>query len=139
MSKLNNIRKQAFVTVLVAILGNALVAAIPSIDIETVKKLFITLANVAMFIVVWDAYFNEQLSQKSMVSILQELFTITCISLITTLVISKVIVRSAYNLTTAFGSKGWIVTGAIAALATAILGTIWALYCDDLYRNPKPK
>ena len=118
-----------------AILGNALVAAVPSVDIETVKKLFITLTNVAMFILVWDAYFDEKLSQKGIVSILQDLFTITCISLITTLVISKVIVRSVDNLTTILGSKGWIIVGAIAAVATAILGIIWALYCDDLYRN----
>ena len=135
MNNLNNIRKRVFITILVAILGNALVAAVPSVDIETVKKLFITLTNVAMFILVWDAYFDEKLSQKGIVSILQDLFTITCISLITTLVISKVIVRSVDNLTTILGSKGWIIVGAIAAVATAILGIIWALYCDDLYRN----
>lgn len=135
MSKLNNIRKRAFATILVAILGNALVAAIPSIDIETVKKLFITLTNVAMFIVVWDAYFDEQLSQKGIVSILQDLFTITCISLVTTLIVSQVIVKTVDNLIAILGSKGWIIVGAIAALATAILGIVWAVYCDDLYRN----
>ena len=135
MSNLNNIRKRAFVTVLVAILGNSLVAAIPSIDIETIKKLFITLTNVAMFVIVWDAYFDEQLSQKSIISILQDLFTITCISLITTLVVSQVIVRTIDKLTTMLGSRGWIIVGAIAALATAILGIIWAVYCDDLYRD----
>ena len=135
MSKLNNIRRRAFITILAAVCGNALVAAIPSIDIETVKKLFITLTNVAMFIVVWDAYFDEQLSQKNIISILKDLFTITCISLITTLIISKVIIRTIDNLTAILGSKGWIIVGIIAALTTAILGIVWAVYCDDLYRN----
>lgn len=135
MSELKNKRKRVSLIILAAISGNALVAATPSVDLETVKQVFISLSNIAMFVIVWDAYFDEQLSKKNLRSILQDLFTVTCICLITTLVVSQVIVKTSENLTTILGAEGWLVAGAIAALATAMLGLIWAFYCDDLYRD----
>ena len=135
MSKLNNKRKRVLLIILAAISGNALVAATPSVNLETIKQIFISLSNIAMFVIVWDAYFDEQLSKKNLRSILQDLFTVTCICLITNLVVSQVIVKTSGSLTTILGSGGWLVTGAIAAIATAMLGIIWAFYCDDLYRD----
>lgn len=135
MSKLNNKRKRVLLIVLAAISSNALVAATPSVDLETIKQVFISLSNIAMFVIVWDAYFDEQLSKKNLRSILQDLFTVTCICLITTLVVSQAIVKTSESLTSILGTGGWLVAGAIAALATAMLGIIWAFYCDDLYQN----
>lgn len=139
MSNLNHKRKRVFIAVLVAVIGNTIVTATPSLNIETSKNIFLTFANVVMFIIVWDTYFDEQLAQKSIVPILQDLLAITCISLITTFIISKGIIKIIDNLITILGSRGWLIGGIIAGLATSILGLIWALYCDDLYRNSAKK
>lgn len=135
MSKLNSKRKQVLLAISAAILGNALVAAVPSFKIETIKHLFITLSNVAMFILVWDVYFEEQLSSKSVSSVLQDLLAVTCVSLFTALIISLGIIKTVDRLVGILGSFGWITVGAIAGVATAVLGIVWASYCDDLYRN----
>ncbi len=139
MSNLNHKRKRVFIAVLVAVIGNTIVTATPSLNIETSKNIFLTFANVVMFIIVWDTYFDEQLAQKSIVSILQDLLAITCISLITTFIISKGITKIIDNLITILGSRGWFIGGIIAGFTTSILGLIWALYCDDLYRNSAKK
>ena len=139
MSNLNHKRKRVLIAVLAAVMGNALVTATPSLNTETAKNLFLTFANVVMFIIVWDTYFEEQLSQKSIMSILQDLLAITCISLITAFIISKGITKNIDNLITILGSTGWLISGIIAGFATGILGIFWALYCDDLYRNSAKK
>ena len=110
-----------------------LVTAAPLIDI-TIKKLSLTFANVVMFILVWDTYFDEQLSQKNVFSILQDLFAVTCLSLITTFIFALGITVAIERLIALLGYLGWLF-GAIAGIMTAILGLIWASYCDDLYRN----
>ena len=135
MSKLNNKRKRVFITILATVTGNALVTATPSLNIESIKYLFFIFVNIVMFIVVWDSYFDEQLLQKGIRLILQDLLTITFISTITTFIIFKGITKTINYLITTFGSLGWSIAGAIAGLATAMLGIIWALYCDDFYRN----
>ena len=138
MSNLSKKRKRVILTVLAATSGNALVTAAPSPNIELAKKIFLTFANVAMFIVVWDAYFDEQLAKKSMLSIVQDLFAVTCISAITTFILSQGITKLINDLIDTLGALGWSVSGAIAGTITAILGIIWASYCDDLYRNSTP-
>ena len=135
MSNLRKKRKRVLYTVLAAATGNALVTAAPLLDIEIAKKLFLTFANVVMFIVIWDAYFDEQLTKKDILSILQDLFAVTCISVITTFILSQGITKLIDNLIIIFGSLGWGISGGIAGLITALLGAIWAFYCDDLYRN----
>ena len=137
MSKLKHTRRRVFLVILATVTGNILVTATPSSNIESTKYLFSTFANVMMFIVVWDSYFDEQLSQKSTKQIIQDLLIITLISGITTLVIFKGITKSIDYLIKTFGIQGWSIAGAIAGIVTAILGIAWTLYCDDFYRNPK--
>ena len=135
MSKLKQTRRRVFLVILAAVTGNVLVTATPSSNIESTKYLFSTFANVMMFMVVWDSYFDEQLSQKSTRQIIQDLLIITLISGVTTLVIFKGITKSIDYLIRTFGLHGWSIAGAIAGVVTAILGIAWTLYCDDFYRN----
>ena len=135
MSNLNHTRKRVFLVILATCTGNVLVTATPSINIESSKYLFPTFANVIMFIVVWNSYFDEKLSQKNTKQILLDLLNIALISAITTLVIFKGIAKTIVHLTTTFGLNGWIIAGAIAGLTTAVMGIAWSLYCDDFYRN----
>lgn len=135
MRKLSQKRKRVIYIILIATISIAGVTAIPLLDIITIKKLFLTFANVVMFLLIWDAYFDEQLSQKDILSIVQDLFAVTCISVITTFILSLGIARTIDKLIEMFGNIGWGIAGAIAGMVTTILGVIWASYCDDLYRN----
>ncbi len=135
MNKLRQKRRQVLFGILAVVVGNSFVVAIPSFEMETTKKLFLTFANVVMFIIIWDAYFEEKLAQKGVRGILQDLLTITATGTVTTFIISKVITKAIAKLITAWGTFGWGIAGAIAGITTAILGIMWAFYCDDLYRN----
>lgn len=134
MEKLSQKRKRVIYIILIVTIINILVTAAPLIDI-LIKKLSLTFTNVVMFIMVWDTYFDEQLSQKEILSILQDLFAVTCLSVITTFILSLGITIAIDKLIAILGSIGWIVAGAISGVVTTILGIIWASYCDDLYRN----
>lgn len=134
MRELSKKRKRVIYIVLIVTIVNMLVTAAPLIDI-TIKKLSLTFANVVMFILVWDTYFDEQLSQKNVFSILQDLFAITCLSLITTFILALGITFAIERLIALLGYWGWFLAGTLAGAMTAILGLIWASYCDDLYRN----
>lgn len=135
MSKLSLKRKRVIYTILAVAIFNSLVTATPWIEAIIIKKLFLTFADVVMFIIVWDAYFDEQLSQKSNLLILQDLFAVTCLSAITTFILSQGITKTIDKLISIVGTFGWGIAGGIAGVVTAILGVIWASYCDDLYRN----
>lgn len=135
MYNLKQKRQRVFVSTLAVVMVNSIITAAPSLSMEVEKNILMTFANVMMFIIVWDAYFDEQLSQKSPWGIIKDLLTITAVGTITTFITYKIVIKSITRLIIAWGSFGWIVGGAIAGTATAILGIIWALYCDDLYRN----
>ena len=135
MSKLKHKRRRVVLVILATITGNVFVTATPSPNIESSKYLLSTFANVMMFIVVWDAYFEEKLLQKSIKQILQDLLCITLISAITTFIIFKFIAKNIDYLVMTFGLRGWSIAGAISGFVTAVLGVAWSLYCDDLYRN----
>ena len=135
MSKLKHKRRQVFIGILTIVVGNSIVTAAPSLDTEIAKILFLTFANIVMLIMVWDAYFDEQLSQKGVWGVLKDSLSITAVGTVTTLIVSKIITRIIGDLIIAWGTLGWLIAGTIAGMATAILGIAWAFYCDDLYRN----
>lgn len=135
MNKLSQKRKRVISTILAVAISNSLVTATPWIEIILIKKLLLTFAGVVMFIIVWDAYFDEQLNKKSNLLILQDLFAVTCLSAITTFILSQGITKTIDKLLAISSTFGWSFSGAIAGGVTIILGTIWASYCDDLYRN----
>lgn len=107
--------------------------------VKSVANIFLTFSTVVMFIIIWDIYFDEELAQKSMLSLLQDLLVITCISLITSFIISQGISKVADTLLSTLSSFSWLFGGVTAGVATGILGLMWALYSDDYYRNSVSK
>ena len=76
-------RTKAALAILAPTIGIGAVTLNPTPDIETAKQLFITIANVVMCLMLWDIYFDEELSKKTMKSILSELSFIISISIFT--------------------------------------------------------
>lgn len=135
MSSLRPKRNRVFLAILAAVSGSGVVTAAPTPDMEIPKQIFLTVADVAMCTVIWDIYFDEELSQKNIKSILLDLLLIAVISVVTALVTAKAITALISQITNWLGAIGWLVAGLIAGVATSLLGVAWAFYCDDLYRH----
>lgn len=139
MSQVKQKRSRAKIVILAAAFGTGLVALNPTPSAELSKQVFITIADVAMCIMLWDTYFDEDLAKKNIQSLLSELLVITLSSIFTSYVLAKGIAVSMSYFTKALGANGWVVSGLFAALATSLLGMGWAFYCDDWYRNSQAK
>ncbi len=139
MGQVSYKRRKAGAVILAAAFGTGVVVLNPLSNTELAKQIFITLADVAMYIMLWDIYFDEKLAQKNLQSILSELFAITLSSIFTAYVLAKGITVSINYLTNALGSIGWPVSSVLATFATGLLGLGWASYCDDWYRNSQSK
>jgi energy-converting hydrogenase Eha subunit A len=137
MSQVRHKRNKAAIAILAAVVGTGVVTLNPTPDIERAKQMFITIADVVMCIMLWDIYFGEELSKKTIRSILLELCLITLSSIFTAYILAKGITTLMNYLTHLLGSVGWGISGAFAGLVTGFLGIGWTFYCDDWYRNSK--
>lgn len=135
MSNLHQKRNRVFLAILVTVSGSGVVTAVPRPDIEIPKQIFLTVADVAMCTIIWDIYFDEELSQKNIKSILLDLLLIAVISVVTAFITAKAITALISQITNWLGSIGWLVAGLIAGVAISLLGVGWAFYCDDIYRH----
>jgi uncharacterized protein (DUF697 family) len=137
MSQIKHKRNKAAIAILAAAVGTGVVTLNPTPDLEIAKQVFITIADVAMCIMLWDIYFDEELSKKSIQSVLSELCLITLCSIFTAYILARGITALVHYLTHTLGAAGWGVSGILAGLMTGILGVGWTFYCDDWYRNSK--
>jgi hypothetical protein len=137
MDDLTQKRQQSCLVIVATVFSIALVAAAPKINPNFVKEIFLTVADVAMCMMIWNIYLQENLYQKNIKSILLELFLVIVVIGITAYITSRGITVLSSKLTPRLGRIGWWIVGAIAALVTAILGIAWTFYCNDLYRNLK--
>jgi hypothetical protein len=94
-------------------------------------------ANVAMFAVIWDIYFDEELSHKSVRSILLDLAMITFVSAITAYITARATIVSIEAIIALLKPVAWLIAGLISGSVTGLLGIGWVFYCDDFYRHSK--
>ncbi len=135
MKNLTQKRKQSCFVILATVFGSGVVAAAPKANLDFAKQIFLTVADVAMCMAIWDIYFEERLYQQKIISILLELFFVIMLSATTAYIVSKGIILLSSKLTLWLGLIGWGMIGAIAVLIVSLLGIAWTFYCDDLYRN----
>jgi hypothetical protein len=135
MDNITRRRKQSALIILATVVGCAVVAAAPKVNLDSAKQIFLTVADVAMCMVIWDIYFQEKLYQKKIKSIFVELFFVILVSAITAYVTSKGITVLSDSQIAGLGVMRGVIIGAIAGLATTLLGVVWVFYCDDLYKN----
>ena len=134
MKNLTKKRKQSCLIILATVFGSTAVAAAPKLNLAFAKQIFLTVADVAMCMTIWDIYFGENLYRKNLRAIFLELFFVIMLSGITAYTASKGITVLSNRLIS-LGALGWGMIGAIAALMASLLGIVWTFYCDDLYRN----
>jgi hypothetical protein len=137
MSQIKHKRSKAAIAILAAVVGIGVVTANATPNIDLSKQVFITIANVAMCIILWDIYFDEELAKKNIGSILSEFCLITLSSIVTAYILAKGITALLNYFVHTLGPIGWVLTGMLAGLLTGFVGIGWTLYCDDLYRNQK--
>jgi hypothetical protein len=137
MSQIKHKRSKAAIAILAAVVGTSVVTANSTPDIELSKQVFITIANVAMCVILWDIYFDEELAQKNIGAVLSEYCVITLSSIVTAYILAKGITAVMNYFVKVLGPTGWGVTGLLAGTLTGLLGIGWTFYCDDLYRHPK--
>jgi hypothetical protein len=135
MTNLTQKRKQSCLIVLATVIGSALVAGTPKVNLDFAKQVFLTVADVAMCMAIWDIYFQENLYQRNIRSILLELFFVIMVIAITAYITSMGITVLSGKLISSLGKLGWWGSGAIAGFVAGLLGIAWTFYCDDLYRN----
>ena len=66
-------RKQSCLVILATVFSSSVVAAAPRVSPDSVKEIFLTIVDVIMCMVIWDIYFQENLYQRNIKSILLEL------------------------------------------------------------------
>jgi hypothetical protein len=131
-------RSKAVLAIVAAVVGTGIVTSCPRSDLEIAKQAFITIANVAMCTMVWDIYFDEELSKKTLPTILSELCFMTLSSMFTAYILAKGITAAMHYFIQSGMPMGWGLSGLLAGLATGLLGMGWTFYCDDWYHNAKP-
>lgn len=134
MKNLTKKRKQSCLIILATVFGSTAVAAAPKVNLASAKQIFLTVADVAMCMTIWDIYFGENLYRKNLTAIFLEQFFVIILSAITAYTASKGITVLSDRLIS-LGALGWGIIGAIAAIMASLLGVVWTIYCDDLYRN----
>lgn len=139
MKNLIKKRKQSCLIILATVFGSTVVAAVPKANLATAKQIFLTVADVAMCMTIWDIYFGENLYRKDIKDIFVELFFVIMLSAVTAYIASKGLIVLSDRLILSLGEFGWGIIGAIAAVTASLLGIVWTFYCDDLYGNEKQK
>ena len=134
MKNLTKKRKQSCLIILATVFGSTAVAAAPKVNLAFAKQIFLTVADVAMCMTIWDIYFRENLYRKNLTAIFLELFFVIMLIATTAYTASKGITVLSDRLIS-LGALGWGIIGAIAAMMASLLGVVWTFYCDDLYRN----
>jgi uncharacterized membrane protein len=137
MSQIKLKRSKAAIAILAAVVGTGVVTANATPNIELSKQVFITIANVAMCVILWDIYFDEELARKNIGAVLSEYCLITLSSVVTAYILARGITVLTNYCVQSLGSLGWVVIGLLAGALTGLLGMGWMFYCDDLYRHAK--
>ncbi|MEA5572247.1 hypothetical protein [Calothrix sp. UHCC 0171] len=115
--------------------GSATAAAAPTPGGEIPKQILLTASDVLMYTKIWRIYFEEDLSNKSVVEMLTELGLVSAVGAGSAYVISKASAAILKEIANWTGPIGWGIIAAIAGSLSGLFGAAWALYCDNLYNQ----
>lgn len=139
MSNLGNKRLETVLAIATYAVSNGTASSVPNPGGEIPKQLIVTAADILMYTKIWQIYFEEDLSSKELVEILAELGLVTISAISTVYIVSKASTAILKEIANWTGPLGWGVTAAIAGSLSGLFGLGWALYCDTIYSQRKPK
>lgn len=142
MSKLNPRKRELNgkrIEAMLCILGAAGVGGFttfaPTPTIEVPKQVVLGFADIAMCLLIWKIYFKEKLSEKELLEAMGNAGLIALAAGGTGYVIAKGASGLLHEVLNAGILPGWIISGAIAASGTALLGAAWMWVCDQQYQK----
>ena len=139
MSNLGKKRLDTISIIVTCALGNASVSAAPTSGGELPKQFLLTAGDVLMYSRIWKLYFEEELSNKSVVEMLGELGLVSAVGVGTGYVVSKVSTAVLKEIINWTGPLTWFVIATLAGSLSGLFGAAWALYCDNLYLQKYPE
>ena len=126
-------RKEAAYKLVTPMLGEFLIMSLPTTGAEIPKSTILSGIEIAIFIDIWKLYFDNNLSDTEVVSLIEELG----IMALGVSVLSFLTARLANGLLSEvlnfLPGVGWVFEGFLASLITLISGILWIRYCEALY------
>lgn len=131
--KLGKKRLDAAIAIATYAVGSGTASAAPTPGGELPRQLLLTASDILMYTKIWKTYFEEDLSEKTIVEILTELGLVSAVGAGAAYIVGKATTAALKELTNWLGPLGWGFTAAIAGSFSGLFGAAWALYCDNLY------
>lgn len=135
MNELKKKRMKAAMKIIPYAIGGSAATSIPIPGVAFTTEIVMTAADILMCMDIWHIYFEEDLSQKKLMHILQDLGLVAVAGVGTAYIFSKVTTAVVNEIATFFGPIGWGVAPVISGSVTGIFGAFWIMYCEGLYRN----
>ncbi|HHP7231392.1 MAG TPA: hypothetical protein ACFCUY_11115 [Xenococcaceae cyanobacterium] len=117
-----------------AISGGTLAAA-PLPGGEVPKQIVLTTSDIFMYIAIWRIYFEEEISQQTLLEMMAELGLITLAAAGTAYVVAKSSTAVLSEIANRFGLLGWGIAATVTGSLTSLCGLLWIVCCDFLYER----
>ena len=127
-------RKSAYKLIL-PIISEFLIMTAPKPMVEVPAGALISTAELAFFFDIWKLYFEEELEEKKLRALLEEMGMITLLGSIATFLTAKLTNALAGEVGNLIPGIGWIINGLIASTITFISGFLWISFCETVYRK----
>ena len=138
MDPLGQKRLNAVLTIASYGAGGSAAAVAPTPGGEIPKQVILTASDILMYASIWKIYFEEDLSHKALLEMLQEIGLVVIAATGTAFLVAKVSTALLKEVTNWLGPLGWGVSAAIAGSLSGLGGAIWMMYCDRHYLEMQP-
>ncbi|MGJ3254060.1 MAG: hypothetical protein ACFE0J_23450 [Elainellaceae cyanobacterium] len=113
--------------------GAASVAPTPCMEVP--KQIVLTASDVMMYASIWKIYFEEDLTQKDILSMLAEVGIVSVAAFGTAYLVARGSTALLHEITDWIGPIGWGMSALISGSLGGLSGMAWAFYCDRLYEQ----
>ncbi|MGJ3247111.1 MAG: hypothetical protein ACFE0I_13700 [Elainellaceae cyanobacterium] len=135
MSSQGKKRLNAYLAIASYAAGGGAAAATPTPCMEVPKQIVLTASDVIMYASIWKIYFEEDLTQKDILSMLAELGIVSVAAFGTAYLVARGSTALLHEITDWMGPMGWGMSALISGSLGGLSGIAWALYCDRLYEQ----
>jgi ATP/ADP translocase len=128
-------RRQSAYKLVLPVIGEFLIMAAPKPTAEVPSEALISVAELAIFFDIWKLYFEEEIEESKLRTLLEEMGMMTLLGSIATFLTAKLTNALAAEVGNFIPGVGWLVGGLIASIITLISGILWINFCETVYRK----